>query len=160
MKTVLITAILFAANSFFVENANAEGDRKVLRDAAGKYKGEFKGVLKGPDFPAKEFIARGFVEVPARRGSGLVALATMGMKSRLPVKVTKAMVRQGGNKVVYRGKDRIPAKLSMGHGRLRGSFSASVMLKGKNRISTRTRMGNGRGSSMAGSFKGSDEELQ
>lgn len=147
--------------------AKAENDRKVFREAAGKYEGRFRATLRSQFLllPIR-FVSKGHIRVPAGKGMAYVNLVPNDMRltppqgesTRIQIRVRKAEVRQGGNMVLYRGVNKIPARLSPNFGEVRGPFVGRVNLREKPPVlKTHTRMKNAT-TAVFGPFEGKKKD--
>lgn len=138
-----------------ISPVDAASNRAALRKAAGKYQGTsaLTAMALGNTLPIQ---GTGFVKVPAGKGRGLISMtSSLGQKNRFPIKVSKALVKQGGKKVVYSGKLSVPKSLTQGFGSVSGPFRATVSLSGKPTIKAKSTLSGLGGISISASFKGS-----
>ncbi len=161
MKTLPITRfiILFLAGLFMLGGAgtvSADTNTAALQKAAGVYTGKFRGSMIR-FLSSRSASLTGTLKLPRGRGAGLMKADARSLGRgivRLPVTFTSAKVNAGGTRVVYKGRFKVPAKLTGGFGGFSGPFSATVRLSGTPKIVAKSQLKAGPVALQA-SFRGS-----
>ena len=101
-----------------------------LDKAAGKYGGQLSGVARNVPFVGTQRLSNTDAILKLPRKKGRVVIKIDGFQ-RTTGRVDKALVRQGGNKVIQKGTTRIPSSVTslIGLSSVTGPFKAVVDLR-------------------------------